>query len=103
MTATRPRPAWRGTPSGSCGSAAGRTNTIGTALRRHWFLLTVLIIFAGVSVQYTSKALKDRSAINLDHVQTVERTRLVTFVGTLNASKMQLVCRALAVATGCAD
>jgi alpha-1,2-mannosyltransferase len=42
---------------------APRTNTIGTALRRHWFLLTVLLIFAGVSIQYTSKALKDRSAI----------------------------------------
>ena len=47
--------------------------------------------------------LKHRSAVNLDHVQTVERTRLVGYVGTLSDSKMQSVCRALGVATGCAD
>ena len=45
--------------------------------------------------------LKHPSAINLDHVQTVERARLVSYVGTLGATKMRLVCRALAVATGC--
>jgi mRNA interferase MazF len=46
--------------------------------------------------------LKRNSAVNLDHVQTVERSRLRTFVGTLPRHKMADVCRALAVATGCA-
>lgn len=48
------------------------------------------------------EGLKHDSAVNLDHVQTVEQARLVGFVGTLSAGKMQQVCRALAVATGCA-
>lgn len=48
------------------------------------------------------EGLKHDSAINLDHVQTVEQDRLVGFVGTLSAAKMQQVCRALGVATGCA-
>lgn len=46
--------------------------------------------------------LKHDSAVNLDHVQTVEQARLVGFVGTLSPAKMQQVCRALGVATGCA-
>ena len=45
--------------------------------------------------------LKRPSAVNLDHVQTVERARLVSYVGTLQPPKMQSVCRALATATGC--
>ena len=49
------------------------------------------------------EGLKHPSAINLDHVQTVERARLVGFVGTLDTPKMRAVCRALAIATGCAD
>ena len=51
----------------------------------------------------TDEGLKHDSAVNLDHVQTVERARLVSFVGSLNAAQMRQVCRALAVATGCAD
>lgn len=47
--------------------------------------------------------LKQASAVNLDHVQTVDRARLVSYVGSLSRSKMDLVCRALATATGCAD
>ena len=47
------------------------------------------------------EGLKHESAVNLDHVQTVEQDRLVGFVGTLNPMKMQQVCRALAIATGC--
>ena len=47
--------------------------------------------------------LKQRSAVNLDHVQTVERARLVSYVGTLRPATMQSVCRALATATGCLD
>jgi mRNA interferase MazF len=49
------------------------------------------------------EGLKKDSAVNLDHVQTVDRRRLVRFVGTLNADKMRSVCRALLVATGCSD
>jgi mRNA interferase MazF len=45
--------------------------------------------------------LKADCAINLDHVQTVEKGRLRTFLGTLRAERMRAVCRALAVATGC--
>jgi len=47
--------------------------------------------------------LKHPSAVNLDHVQTVERARLVGYVGSLPPAKMHSVCRALAIATGCAD
>ena len=50
-----------------------------------------------------SEGLKHDSAINLDHVQTVERSRLISFVGSLDTAQMRRVCRALAVATGCAD
>ena len=50
-----------------------------------------------------NEGLKQDSAVNLDHVQTVERTRLVSFVGSLDASLMRRVCRALGIATGCAD
>ncbi len=46
--------------------------------------------------------LKKDSVVNLDHVQTVEKGRLRTFVGTLSHEKMSKVCRALAIATGCA-
>jgi mRNA interferase MazF len=51
----------------------------------------------------TSEGLKHESAVNLDHVQTVERGRLVSFVGSLSAAQMRQVCRALAVATGCSE
>ena len=47
------------------------------------------------------EGLKPDSAVNLDHVQTVDQARLVGFLGSLSAVKMQQVCRALAVATGC--
>jgi mRNA interferase MazF len=48
------------------------------------------------------EGLKHESAVNLDHVQTVERARLETYVGHLGPDKMIEVCRALAVAVGCA-
>lgn len=51
----------------------------------------------------STEGLKHDSAVNLDHVQTVERARLVSFVGSLDAAHMRQVCRALAVATGCSD
>ena len=47
------------------------------------------------------EGLKGESAVNLDHVQTVERGRLVGYVGHLGSEKMREVCRALAVAVGC--
>jgi mRNA interferase MazF len=49
------------------------------------------------------EGLKHESAVNLDHVQTVDRARLVAFVGALDAVQLRQVCRALAVATGCSD
>ena len=47
------------------------------------------------------EGLKRESAINLDHVQTVDKTKLTRFVGTLGPHKMKAVCRALAIAAGC--
>lgn len=47
------------------------------------------------------EGLKGPSAVNLDHVQTVEQRRLGPFVGTLSRRKMAAVCEALAVAVGC--
>jgi mRNA interferase MazF len=48
-----------------------------------------------------AEGLKHESAVNLDHVQTVERSRLVGYIGHLDPEKMSEVCRALAVAAGC--
>jgi mRNA interferase MazF len=50
----------------------------------------------------SAEGLKHDSAINLDHVQTVEQARLSNHIGSLSPEQMRLVCRALAVATGCA-
>lgn len=50
----------------------------------------------------TDEGLRHDSAVNLDHVQTVEQTRLSRYVGRLGPEKMRAVCRALAIATGCA-
>jgi len=47
------------------------------------------------------EGLKHRSAVNLDHIQTVDRSLLRQFVGTVDAGTMRKVCRAVAVATGC--
>ena len=49
------------------------------------------------------EGLKHDSAVNLGHVQTVERARLISFVGALSTAQMRRVCKALAIATGCAD
>ena len=48
-----------------------------------------------------SEGLKHDSAVNLDHVQTVEKARLTGYMGHLRADKMRDVCKALAVAVGC--
>ena len=50
-----------------------------------------------------TEGLKRDSAVNFDHVQTVEQARLVRRLGHAGPSKMREVCHALAVATGCAD
>ena len=49
------------------------------------------------------EGLKRESAINLDHVQTVDKTRLKRFIGSVGPQKMFAVCRALNIATGCAS
>ena len=48
-----------------------------------------------------AEGLKHDSAVNLDHVQTVEQRRLLRQLGKLGAAKMRDVCRALAIAAGC--
>lgn len=45
--------------------------------------------------------LKTESAVNLDHVFRVEKTRLGAFVGSLDADVLRNVCRALNIALGC--
>jgi len=49
----------------------------------------------------SDEGLKQDSAINLDHVQTVEQAQLERFIGTVNPSTLRDICRALAVAVGC--
>ncbi len=48
------------------------------------------------------EGLKNDSAINCDHIQSVDQRMLRRYVGSLSESKMVEVCRAVAVATGCA-
>ncbi|MCY3647047.1 MAG: type II toxin-antitoxin system PemK/MazF family toxin [Chloroflexi bacterium] len=45
--------------------------------------------------------LRHISAVSLDNLQNIERRRLRQYIGTLSDAKMNDVCRALAVATGC--
>ncbi len=47
------------------------------------------------------EGLKQDSAVSLDHIQTVEKAALKRFIGTVSARKMNEVCRAVAIATGC--
>jgi len=49
------------------------------------------------------EGLKRDSAVNLDHVQTVDQKQLHHFVGAVGSSKMAEVCRALIIATGCGE
>ncbi|MBD3868535.1 MAG: type II toxin-antitoxin system PemK/MazF family toxin [Acidobacteria bacterium] len=48
-----------------------------------------------------AEGLKHDSAVNLDHVQTVQQNRLHKYVGSLSGEKMNEVCQALAIAAGC--
>ena len=45
--------------------------------------------------------LKNTCAINLDHVQTVDKNRLSNFIAHLDDATMQLVCNALSKAVNC--
>jgi len=47
------------------------------------------------------QGLKNTSAINLDHVQTVDKSRLTTFIAHLDETIMERVCNALANAVNC--
>lgn len=49
----------------------------------------------------TTEGLKHNSAVNLDHMQTVEQARLSHYIGRLGSEKLRAECRAIAVATGC--
>jgi len=49
------------------------------------------------------QGLKNTSAINLDNIQTVEKSKLVQFIGSLDTGLMKKVCNALSVATGCSE
>ena len=47
------------------------------------------------------EGLKHDSAVNLDHVQTVEKDKLRRRIGEVGPERMKAVCRALAIATDC--
>ena len=47
------------------------------------------------------EGLKHDSVINLDQIQTVNQKSLHHFIGTVRPEKMNVVCRALMIATGC--
>jgi len=49
------------------------------------------------------QGLKHTSAVNLDHVQTVDRLRLKKYLGHLGKDTMDEICRALSIATECED
>jgi mRNA interferase MazF len=47
------------------------------------------------------EGLKMESAVNLDHVQTVDQAALRHYVGSVSREKMASVCRGLAIAVAC--
>lgn len=47
------------------------------------------------------QGLKNTSAINLTGVQSVEKAKLIQYVGRLNDELMERACRALSIAAGC--
>jgi mRNA interferase MazF len=49
----------------------------------------------------TAEGLDRDSAVSLDHVQCIDRSRLLRRLGRLRPERMREVCAALAVATGC--
>jgi len=57
----------------------------------------------GEVIVSVEQGLKTTSAVNLDHVGTVDRSRLAQYVGHLEDAVTASVCRALAVAVGCEE
>jgi len=47
------------------------------------------------------EGLKNDSAINFDHIQTVEKSKLHTFIGALSEERLERICRPLGIAVGC--
>jgi mRNA interferase MazF len=47
------------------------------------------------------EGLKHPSAINLDHVQTVEQARLLRHLGRLRGEPLARLCQSLAIAFAC--
>jgi len=60
-----------------------------------------LAVVAGEVNIGIDEGLKRDSAVNLDHVQTVDKTRLHRYPGSLSAATMTDACEALVIATGC--
>ena len=58
---------------------------------------------AGEVVVGIEQGLKNTSAINLDNIQTVEKSKLTQFIGSLDNELMKKVCHALSIATGCSE
>jgi mRNA interferase MazF len=79
------------------------------AIPRHrWALIapctaTVRGLLSEVLLEPADDPVPRRSAINLDSVESVSLGVLVERLGRLSDSRMRQVCRALAVAAGCAD
>ena len=48
-----------------------------------------------------NEGLKHASAVNMDHIQTIEKARLERFVGSLSSEQMKSVFRAIGIETGC--
>lgn len=48
-----------------------------------------------------AEGLDHDSAVSLDHVQCVDRAKLIRRLGRLSPDRMREICSALAVATGC--
>ena len=61
---------------------------------------TIRGLLSEVSVG-TAEGLKQDSVVNLDHVSSVERSKLARYVGSLGERKLEVVCRALRFAMGC--
>ena len=89
---TAGRPVWAAASTGGKEKARGPSRE----RRQH------LDVSLQVSRQAPARRRRFDSAANLDHVQTVDRSRLVAFIGTVGPAKMQRICSALALATGCA-
>jgi mRNA interferase MazF len=50
-----------------------------------------------------AEGLEHDSAVNLDHIQTVDQAMLRRRVGQVSPETMQSVCRALRIAVGCSS